>query len=199
VILWAALADAGIAYRDDGGRVADFHALRHTFITNLVRGRVHPKLAQALARHSTPTLTLAVYTKLGVRDLSDALSALPPLAGDAPERERLRATGTDDVKPLPARQQFPRQLPRQLGRGTVRNQATPCDADALSPSMASAENPLFSADSDDVTRHHAASNDEATGRTRTDDLRFTKPLLCRLSYGGKSILESMLQAIPAAI
>ena len=24
----------------------------------------------------------------------------------------------------------------------------------------------------------------ATGRTRTDDLRFTKPLLCQLSYGG---------------
>ncbi len=26
----------------------------------------------------------------------------------------------------------------------------------------------------------------ATGRIRTDDLRFTKPLLCRLSYGGQS-------------
>jgi hypothetical protein len=26
---------AGIPERDDAGRVADFHALRHTFITNL--------------------------------------------------------------------------------------------------------------------------------------------------------------------
>ena len=25
----------------------------------------------------------------------------------------------------------------------------------------------------------------ATGRIRTDDLRFTKPLLCQLSYGGE--------------
>ena len=27
----------------------------------------------------------------------------------------------------------------------------------------------------------------ATGRIRTDDLRFTKPPLCRLSYGGGSV------------
>ena len=39
-----------LSYRDHHGRVADFHALRHTFITNLARGGVHPKVAQALAR-----------------------------------------------------------------------------------------------------------------------------------------------------
>ena len=32
--------------------------------------------------------------------------------------------------------------------------------------------------------HSTASGKKATGRIRTDDLRFTKPLLCRLSYGG---------------
>jgi integrase len=46
---------AGIPYRDDSGRVADFHALRHTSISNWARGGVHP--TQALARHSTITLT----------------------------------------------------------------------------------------------------------------------------------------------
>src|SRR5262249_2679259 len=30
---------AGIVLRDNSGRVVDFHALRHTFITNLTRGR----------------------------------------------------------------------------------------------------------------------------------------------------------------
>lgn len=37
-MLRADLTDAGIEYRDGSGRVVDFHALRHTFITNLTRG-----------------------------------------------------------------------------------------------------------------------------------------------------------------
>jgi len=36
---------AEIAYRDDEDLVADFHSLRHTFITNLARSGVHPKAA----------------------------------------------------------------------------------------------------------------------------------------------------------
>ena len=42
-----------LAYRDAQGRVADFHALRHTFITELVKAGVAPKDAKELARHST--------------------------------------------------------------------------------------------------------------------------------------------------
>ena len=40
-----------------------FHALRHTFITNLARSGVHPKTAQSLARHSTITLTMDRYSR----------------------------------------------------------------------------------------------------------------------------------------
>ncbi|UCC32566.1 MAG: site-specific integrase [Phycisphaerales bacterium] len=47
-----------LAYRDEAGRVADFHAFRRTFITNLARGGVHPKQAQDLARHSDINLTM---------------------------------------------------------------------------------------------------------------------------------------------
>ena len=47
-----------LQYRDSEGRAADFHALRHTYITNLTRGNVSPRTAQALARHSTITLTM---------------------------------------------------------------------------------------------------------------------------------------------
>jgi hypothetical protein len=46
------------SYRDDAGGVADLHALRNTFISN--PGGVHPKTAQALARHSTIKLTIIV-------------------------------------------------------------------------------------------------------------------------------------------
>jgi len=35
-----------LAYRDREGRYADFHATRHTFITNLSRAGVSPKSAQ---------------------------------------------------------------------------------------------------------------------------------------------------------
>ena len=68
---------AGIPFRDDAGRVFDFHALRHQFISNLAAAGVHPKEAQTLARHSTITLTMDRYTHLGVRDSAAALDKLP--------------------------------------------------------------------------------------------------------------------------
>jgi integrase len=87
-----------LRYRDEAGRVFDFHALRHQFITNLARGRVHVKEAQQLARHSTITLTMDCYTHLGIVDLTsalDVLPALPTMSGPATEAAELRATGTD--------------------------------------------------------------------------------------------------------
>jgi integrase len=48
-----------LAYRDDAGRVADFHSLRHTFISNLAQAGVHPKLAQSVARHTDINLTMS--------------------------------------------------------------------------------------------------------------------------------------------
>jgi len=86
---------AGLAYRDDEGRFADFHSLRHTFITNLANGGVHPKKAQALARHCTIGLTMDRYTHTVHGELAGALEALPDLSGPTPERAR--ATGTDDA------------------------------------------------------------------------------------------------------
>ncbi|MCG3139153.1 MAG: hypothetical protein HJJLKODD_03032 [Phycisphaerae bacterium] len=47
-----------LTYRDHAGEVADFHCLRHTFITNLISAGVKPHTAQLLARHSTITLTM---------------------------------------------------------------------------------------------------------------------------------------------
>jgi integrase/recombinase XerD len=82
---------AGIDYRDDAGRVADFHALRHTFISNLAAGKVAPKTAQALARHSTITLTMDRYTHQYAGDERQALDVLPDLSIP----EVAEATGTD--------------------------------------------------------------------------------------------------------
>ncbi len=84
---------AGIAYVTQDG-VADFHSLRHTFISNLVAGGVHPKVAQQLARHSSITLTMDRYSHLGLIDMTAGLAALPTIV--APESQTMRATGTTD-------------------------------------------------------------------------------------------------------
>jgi integrase/recombinase XerD len=72
-LLRADLERAGIPYRDEKGRVVDFHALRHSYITMLVRRGVNPKLVQKLARHSTITLTLDRYTSVDDAEVRDAL------------------------------------------------------------------------------------------------------------------------------
>ena len=59
--------------------MVDFHALRHTFVTNLARGKVHPKIAQALARHSTIALTMDRYTHTDLGEQADALKVLSSL------------------------------------------------------------------------------------------------------------------------
>ena len=68
-----------LCYTDEEGRVADFHSLRKTFITNLSRAGVTPKMAQSLARHSDINLTMNVYTMLNVSDQAAAVEALPPI------------------------------------------------------------------------------------------------------------------------
>ena len=73
------LKAAGIPYRDDTGRVADFHCLRHSYISLLAKSGVSPKLAQELARHSDIRLTMNVYTHAGLYDLAAAVDSMPAL------------------------------------------------------------------------------------------------------------------------
>ena len=77
------LKAAEIPYKDEAGRVFDFHSLRHQFISDLARGGVHPKEAQTLARLSTITLTMDRYTHVGIVDLISALDRLPAIADDS--------------------------------------------------------------------------------------------------------------------
>ena len=98
---------AGIPYAiegPDGPEYADFHALRHTYLTLLGRHGVDLRTAQELAGHSTPQLT-ARYSHRRLYDLHGAVEKLPPLvptepanAGAAP----LRLTGTDGGEPATA-------------------------------------------------------------------------------------------------
>jgi len=97
------LTAAGIDYRDDAGRVADFHSLRHTAGTLLAATGVHPKVAQSLMRHSDINLTMSRYSHVLIGQESDAVAGLPDLA--APPREALAlAVGQDGAAEIdPAR------------------------------------------------------------------------------------------------
>ncbi len=89
---------AGVAYCDDSVRYADFHSWRHSFISSLAKANVGVKLAQTLARHSDPKLTLNTYTHVGLFDTAAALESLP---GMVPQAEKQTAmalkTGTNDL------------------------------------------------------------------------------------------------------
>ncbi|GMV82510.1 MAG: hypothetical protein AMXMBFR7_36940 [Planctomycetota bacterium] len=76
-MLRADLAAAGIPDKDSQGRVVDFHALRHTFLTLLAASGVHPKVAQDLARHSDINLTLSRYSHTILEQRSEAVDRLP--------------------------------------------------------------------------------------------------------------------------
>jgi integrase len=62
----------------DGPLFADFHSLRHSYITLLERSGVSPKMAQQLARHSDIRQTMQRYTHATLLDLGAAVAACRP-------------------------------------------------------------------------------------------------------------------------
>ena len=95
-----------LRYENAAGEVFDFHATRHTYISAIVAGGASVKVAQELARHSTPTLTIGRYAHTRLHDLTAALESLPSTAPNGGHREtgvsELRRTGTDDVSAVKA-------------------------------------------------------------------------------------------------
>ena len=47
---------------------ADFHCLRHSYVTALAMSNAPVKVVQSLARHSTPSLTFGIYAHVGLHD-----------------------------------------------------------------------------------------------------------------------------------
>jgi hypothetical protein len=84
---------------DAEGRVVDFHSLRVTFVSGLAAAGVHPRTAQALARHAKIETTMEVYTDLRLLDLRGAVEQL-----DVPSLEAAGSTVAPTVpsESLPA-------------------------------------------------------------------------------------------------
>lgn len=69
----------GIAYRDNLGRDLDFHSLRHTYVTMCGQVSTSSRAVQELARHSSPNLTVNIYTDTTRLELRDTIDRLPNL------------------------------------------------------------------------------------------------------------------------
>ena len=87
---------AGIPYRDAGGLVFDFHALRCQAATLLDAAGVSPRVVQRIMRHSTPGLTDR-YTRPRAVDMQEAALSMPSLRATEPVPSVQAATGTDDL------------------------------------------------------------------------------------------------------
>jgi integrase len=84
-----------LCYCDHEGLFADFHSMRHLFITSLERAGISPKMAQTLARHSDIRLTLGVYTHVEVHDQTAAIESLPAPPGATDSATVMDAVPTD--------------------------------------------------------------------------------------------------------
>jgi integrase len=73
----AILAAAKVDYEDSVGRRADFHALRHTFDTNLAVAGIPERVRMLLMRHRTPHLTTETYTDVRLLPTAQAIGLLP--------------------------------------------------------------------------------------------------------------------------
>jgi integrase len=83
---------AGIAKRDERGRTACVHSLRHSFATMMSRAGVAPRVAQAAMRHASVEMTLQTYTDPKLLDVAGALGVLPELSLVGAEPKRFDAT-----------------------------------------------------------------------------------------------------------
>jgi integrase len=89
----------------DGPLFADFHALRHTYVSMLARSGVTVKQAQKLARHSTPELTIGRYAHAELLELGEAVGRMPSLVaavGPTDNPVRMVSIPEDDYLALQA-------------------------------------------------------------------------------------------------
>ena len=106
--MWVVLSNPDLDFfidSDSGGDVVswrirlggDFHALQHTFITQLACCGIAPAVAESLARQGTITLTLENYTHTLIEEERTALNRSPAIEPRTTKQEVAVATGTCDA------------------------------------------------------------------------------------------------------
>ena len=125
------LAAASIPYVDDAGRFADFHSLRHSTGSLLAAAGVHPKVIQAIMRHSDINLTMSRYTHLFRGQESEAVAKLPDLSLPSKKKQRVVATGTDNVLPSDLTYTLQTCVQKQLPANTGEHQNRDYDSETV--------------------------------------------------------------------
>jgi hypothetical protein len=75
-----------LCYCNHEGLFADFHNMRHLFITNLERAGILPKMAQVLARHSDIDCIEMLCTSNPASSIARRIVRLTSSAGSFPAR-----------------------------------------------------------------------------------------------------------------
>jgi len=173
-----------LRYIDSTGRYADFHSLRHGYISRIVESGASVKVAQELARHSDPKLTIGRYAHTRLFDLGAALDSLPGTDRPKPETQQVRATGTNgrmerlshqSSASYPSRR-CPQKGPHSLCVSGLVG-ASGCATDSADTNEADSPNPVQIKGQRESMRTDATESESAPGQTRTADLRFRKPPL----------------------
>jgi integrase len=176
---------AGIPYTvegPDGPLFADFHSLRHSYLTLGGRAGIDLRTLQELAGHSTPTLT-ARYSHRRLYDLAGAVEKMPsllPAEGSTEAGKAVRrATGTDGT----ASESGDKAAPRHAGAYTPLTQVPDRDRGTLRVADGTGEeeeenatslNPLHLQGVEACRERLMTAEERAGDRIRTDDVQLGK-------------------------
>jgi hypothetical protein len=164
-----------LKYRDSQDRFADFHANRHTFITNLGRTGVSPKTIQQLARHSDIRLTLDVYSHAEMAEKIEAVSRLP---SPVPLQSGKRETGAKKARTGDGPDNGAQRISsaRVAEDGASRHELTTKGDEEWADTPESESTKLVRASGVDATCPDVSSKKESTRDwIRTSNLRLRRP------------------------
>ena len=208
-----------LRYQSDEVVYADFHANRHTFITNLGKVGIQPKLAQSLARHSDIRLTFNIYSHVEKGEQTEAIGKL-----HSPIMPQTGKGGGAAIDSKPELKPKNKGKPESPPEWHVTSQHAESNAGVLEPKESNEANPfaLQFALTNRGGRHLEAEGgsgipkgvvsgplpqtldlsgfsgvcqsmtdkkESSPGWARTTDTRINSPLLCQLSYKGKLFIE----------
>ncbi len=174
-----------LQYCDSQGRFADFHANRHTFITNLGHAGVSPKAAQELARHSDIRLTLGVYSHTDFAEKAAAINRLPALTDVSPKETNGRAAKQRRRNTKGRRAQRPDSAPKAQADATghpVTNEAAPKSGGGDAGDSPEVVVPSAVGT---TSRDQAEPDGSIPGRVRTCNLRLRRPTLYPIELRGR--------------
>ena len=178
---------AGIPYAvdgPDGPEYADFHALRHSFLTLGGRSGIDLRTLQELAGHSDPILT-ARYSHRRLYDLAGAVDKLPnlvPTAGPDTNAAEipLRLTGTEGAKADNSVRLG--VVPGVVTGDTGPHQsASSCNLRVVGANRVDVAEPLEKTGAGASQHRPASLRTSAPSRARTDDPLIKSQLLYQLS------------------